>query len=290
MRDFSRALRGMVFWYDIDPSVDKFKVPTKWVNGRNYQSKLEYGRRPWVVVSSDDFNRSSNLVSIVPLTSLDDTSSEYIMSSKSHVQYTCGSKGSAVLCEQIRTIDSIELGDYIYTLSPEIMNDIDDALSHHLGMGRKVVYTDIGLDSSLKDIEKVVESIILEKFNSVRKEVTEQDLDGATRRLATKITNLFTLEEEPSKEVVKVESGLERFNRRYKNYSGFSDNSEEVCSSNSKNYKNRWDIDKAKQFISDYKCVDVSISREDFLFKWGLKSIRSASSTRYILKNKFGVR
>ena len=56
MRQNFFVRRGMVFWYNIDPSVDKHNVPKIQKYGESYTDRILYGHRPWLVVSSDDVN------------------------------------------------------------------------------------------------------------------------------------------------------------------------------------------------------------------------------------------
>ena len=66
---YQRVKRGMVFWYNIDESVNKKSNPTIEVNGKTYTDHIQYGKRMYLVVSNDDNNVASPLCNIVPMSS-----------------------------------------------------------------------------------------------------------------------------------------------------------------------------------------------------------------------------
>ncbi len=105
----------MVFWFNIDDSIDKMSDPKVVVKNREFNDCRQYGNRNWLVVSNDGGNDGS-ICNIVPITSSD--SKSYI---PTHVVFTCKGKQLTVLCEQMMTVNCVQLQEYDYTVSDELM-------------------------------------------------------------------------------------------------------------------------------------------------------------------------
>jgi len=101
-----------------------------WVNLPTEKEKRELqGQHPVVVISNNEQNRFSPLITILPLTSQVDKI--YPFQVPSNLQ---GKKG-VILVDQIRTIDRTRLGDKMDELSTETMDKIEKAL--HLTLALK---------------------------------------------------------------------------------------------------------------------------------------------------------
>ena len=97
----------------------------------SYGSETESGR-PAIVVSNDINNCNSNVIEIVYLTT------KYKTPLPTHVTITTTGVTSTVLCEQITSIDTSRLSDYIGRCSKEDMDAIDHALLCSLSLNQDV--------------------------------------------------------------------------------------------------------------------------------------------------------
>ena len=90
-----RVKRGMVFWYSLNNGVDKNSSPTIELEGKKYIDSLEYGNRPWLVVSCDEINRKNRLCTVVPLSS---SLSNYDDNSPNKVHIYFMGRNTTILC------------------------------------------------------------------------------------------------------------------------------------------------------------------------------------------------
>ena len=104
--------RGDVYWINL-PLTEK----------KDQESIRELqGRHPAVIVSNDEQNKFSPLITILPLTSQIDKVYPFQVES-----YLKDKKG-VILVDQIRTIDRKRFGDLIDQISEPIMEKIEKAL------------------------------------------------------------------------------------------------------------------------------------------------------------------
>lgn len=118
MNSIRKASRGQV-WFLVDP-----QCPTE------YEGSLQGKNRPWLIVSNDICNQNSPVLTAVPLT----TQNKSLM--PTHVRFTDSKSDQTILCEQIRSIPDRLLYNggsyYKYTLSQDIMQQVDNALAVQL--------------------------------------------------------------------------------------------------------------------------------------------------------------
>ena len=89
--------------------------------------------RPIVIVSNDIANRSSNLVTVVPLTS--SVQKVYPFETLLLASETGLTKASKALAQQIRTLDKRRLSSRLQgTVQPVKMKLLDDAIRLHLSL------------------------------------------------------------------------------------------------------------------------------------------------------------
>lgn len=120
MKAFRKASRGQV-WFLVDPECP-----------REYDGSIQGKNRPWLIVSNDLCNQQSPVLTAVPLT----TQSKNNM--PTHVQFNDGKCDQTIMCEQIRSIPDRLLFNggsyYKYTLSQEVMQEVDQALAAQLNI------------------------------------------------------------------------------------------------------------------------------------------------------------
>lgn len=103
--------RGDVYWVDLKLEIG---------------SHIQGGTRPCVVVSNDAGNAVSPVVTVVPLsTKLDDH--------PYHPRVYTRKEGQA-LCEQITTVNTSDLGDFVCKLDPMYMDAIETCLLGQLNL------------------------------------------------------------------------------------------------------------------------------------------------------------
>lgn len=84
--------------------------------------------RPAVVLSVDDINESEHTVEVVFLTTSPKRESEY------HVSFICRDRHATALCEQVTTVDSAHLSEFMTHVSDTVMDQISEAVAHSLGI------------------------------------------------------------------------------------------------------------------------------------------------------------
>lgn len=118
-----RIKRGDIFWIELNkyrPAVGSVQKPG----------------RPGIVVSNDANNTCSPTVEIVYLTGK--PKSEL----PTHCTINSTGKPSTALCEQVTTVSTEQLRDYVCHCTGEEMEQIDRCISVSLGLGRPVFSTE----------------------------------------------------------------------------------------------------------------------------------------------------
>ncbi len=95
----------------------------------NYTGHEMAAGRPAIIVSNDTNNRHSNVFEIVYLTTKPKTDLP------THTIIRSTKKLSTALCEQITTVSSERLGEYVCTLTDSEMAAVDACLAISLGLG-----------------------------------------------------------------------------------------------------------------------------------------------------------
>ena len=108
--------RGDIFWANLG-SVDK-----------NTPTSIQLNRRPVVVVSNNQINKYSPVVTVVPLTTKQ--RNEYL---PTHISIRCV-QDSICLAEQIRVVDKTVLGWYIGRAFKKDMKRLNHAIRVHLSI------------------------------------------------------------------------------------------------------------------------------------------------------------
>ena len=118
MNNISKYSRGQV-WF-----IDKFNNSIG-----NEQDKS----RPWLIVSGNKNNYSSNIIQIVPITTRNPDKYPF------HVYYQYDNRNQVIECEQTTCISTDRLSDsrYMYTLDEYLMDKVDKALMIHFGISYK---------------------------------------------------------------------------------------------------------------------------------------------------------
>lgn len=94
-------------------------------------SRIQKKTRPMLIISNDLNNKFSSTLNVVPLTSARNSPKgpyqlQYYWERSEYPQ--------TVLCEQIHTIDKSDCLRYLYTVAPEIMDDIKNSIRIQLNL------------------------------------------------------------------------------------------------------------------------------------------------------------
>ena len=136
--------------------------------------------RPYVIVSCKENNLHSTTFNAVAVST--GTDDYYPM----HVGYKYNGKPQIVQCEQIKTFDIIDLKDYMYTLSDDIMTEVDIALANQLELSLRIP----SYDRLVELIEKIAKAKASE-FNAKYQNVT----DDAIQEIASRLEAVFKVDE-----------------------------------------------------------------------------------------------
>lgn len=173
-----RVKRGMVFWYSVNSNVDKNNSPMIEIDGKKYQDSIEYGNRPWVVVSTDAINRRNRMCTIAPLSS---SISNHQDNSPNKVHIYFMGRDTTILCEQLRTVNVVELQEYANTLTDEVMELVDEGIMYALGIKAKREFNSLSMNDALSKIDSVIEKVVqariqkeLENLNKGRQDVVDE--------------------------------------------------------------------------------------------------------------------
>lgn len=181
--DMVKYERGQVW-------VIRWKNPT-------YVGREQSKDRPWLILSVGKFNQSSGMITAVPITTRSDvrTPSQVLFMNDSY-------RDNVILCEQIRTFDYKSgeyILDYLGTISNEVLEKVDVALSVHLGLH----YSPITLKSLYDSMEAVVKSIGY--LNKDDKRFTDDDVLEFAEKLQMLAANPTNNEVSATLEIVEEE-------------------------------------------------------------------------------------
>lgn len=294
-KDYIRLKRGMVFTYNIDPSVDKYEIPKiKLNNGKEIQDHLQYGYRTYLVVSNDTNNASSPTCNIVPMTTKIEKADI-----PTHVNITYRGNELTILCEHIYTVNTMELFKYEYTLAPEVMDRVDEAIAVQLNLSNKVCNSNVTL--ALDKIESIISGIVAQRVEELTKPIkaNEVDIEDAVLRIGEGLVNLLSeptsakeskevtvtsnevTEPPKTSQVVKTkeepkkpkgrESQVDKFYRKYENNERKEDKK-----------RRQWTPEIIEQFLKD---VD-ELSPTEMVSKYNFRNMQDFYASKHYIQNK----
>lgn len=186
-KQYSKVKKGMVFWFD----QKSYGGGREFIgnNGKTYKSHVQMNYRPYLVVSNDFGNASSPTCNIVPITTSDDKTEIPV-----HVRFIFEGEPQWILCEQVRTVDTIALGKYHCTLSDEIMKKVEQAMVIQFAIRSEISLTDFDLSNTVKTLETMVEKILQSKMKQMEERTTKipiSDIEDAAIRLGEMVEDLI---------------------------------------------------------------------------------------------------
>lgn len=144
---------------------------TPQINGHEQQKD-----RPWLILSIGKFNKSSGMITAVPITTRNKvTTPAQVLYKNDRDQ--C----NVILCEQVKSFDyssGAYIFEYLGTISPDILEKVDVAISIHLGLH----YSPITLKSLYDSMEAIIKSIgFMEAKNNTPKFTDDDVLEFASK-------------------------------------------------------------------------------------------------------------
>lgn len=186
MNPTSKVQRGMVFWYNPVWAVTKSSPLVK-ENDINPNGSIEFKRRPFVVVSNNTHNFYSTTVNLVPVTTRDHGTLPC------HVEFTYNDRPQVILTESIVTGNIADLDAYMYTLSPEIMDKVDEAIRCQFDVHENV---SLALNTLEQRLNSLVERVITaakaqQESANIRVNLTNSKIEDIALNLAEQVEGLL---------------------------------------------------------------------------------------------------
>ena len=166
--------RGQIYWRSSPNKVDQ-----------NIQAKC----RPVLIMSNNVGNHFSGIVTVVPLTT--QSSHNHL---PTHIKIDLPNTTSYLMAEQLTTINKKSLGDYIATVTPEKMIEVDEAVQIALGFKSidsaeyvnkdencKVIDVNLGKNSNSPFTYSIVDKVGESVFNDIKnisatKDITDSEI------------------------------------------------------------------------------------------------------------------
>lgn len=205
MKTIRKCSRGQV-WFLVDPYLP-----------REYDSSVQGKNRPWLIVSNDSCNQASTILTAVPLTTQAKNDLPV------HVTFSDGKQPQTILCEQIRTISESLLYNagsyYKYTLSPEIMQEVDNALAIQLN----ITLSFPNAERFWKSLESLIRTKVLRAVDETKVSALDISklsclIDKNVEELVTSVTTPEVIIPEPEP-IVAPTIAIEKKKREYRKWS-----------------------------------------------------------------------
>ena len=139
-----------------------------------------------------------------------------------HVKFMYEGKWQTILVEQMRTVDTMALRNYMYIVSDEVLRNVEKAIAVQYAIRPSISAVDFTLDETIEKLEKIVEGIIQEKMRVTKgTTLSASQIEATTLQLGQLLEDLDDLQEETSSEdshkPTSHLSQVEKFNLRYRN-------------------------------------------------------------------------
>lgn len=294
-RNVYNVKRGMVFWYNPNPVVNKFNATAKDARGNIRKSSVQAGRRPYVVISCDEGNLTASTCNIAPITDEEKTKLPV------HVDVYFNGRVNTVLLEQVITVDQYALKDYICMFTDEIMVKIERALTVQYSIRPSLLYGDFDLSNVIESLEKVITRIIENKtaMQQARPQATITEVEDVAMKLGAMIEELVgtsevKIEEKQQMSVGNESHPISEVQNQKSEHKPIVESSKlqpsvEPQSNPVKNKTTgriKWTDELRHQYLKD--CDEMS--PQEVADKYGFSTIKSVFQTKYTCKNILGVK
>lgn len=264
MCDYMKVARGQVFWFD--PAI--YHIPEEIVlNGNRIHTNLQLYNRPYLVVGSTIHDQ--RLASIAPITS---SISRYMGNPCCVECKLPGSEHSMILLNRIITIDSILLTDYICTLTPETLAQVDVAMAVQFGL--PINQQSLDIDSVISKLQGIIGEIVNSKLQRA-KAASKTEIENAALNLAANFESLIKDVKIPTVDVGKAVTSLKR---------EVEASSTEYASSNesARTKKGKWSSAQKKEFLEDYE----NLTMDEMMIKYNYGTVKAIYSRAYALRRE----
>lgn len=256
----------------------RFKYPQEQIG---HEQKKD---RPWLVLSVGKFNKSSGMVTMVPIT----TRNTIVCPSQVLFSNDRG-LNNVILCENIRTFDHSSgayIFDFLGNVSDEVLEKVDVAISIHLGLH----YSPITLKKLYDSMEAIIKSVGYMQQKADTPKFTDDDVLQFAEKLqmlagnpdsddinATKVEDSETSHTEmkitPVKETIEISTT---------EYTGPSNPNKETTNNvGVKTKRMKWTPEICKEFIHDAETLPMKKVME----KWTI-----SKKTRYYYMKNYAAR
>ena len=302
LRNYSRVQRGMVFWFNPD-KVYKEQMEFEGFKGKRYKTSIQHGNRPWLVVSNNEGNNSARTCNVVPITTEQGKTEIPV-----HVRFEFEGIPQLILVEQPRTVDIAALGEYMCTVSDEVLEQVEKAQAIQFAIRPSVTYLDITLDKVTTHLKNLVAYILQEKQVLIERQeelitngggaVPTSNIEDAALQLGEMIEDLVGVSKpEKPAEVFKPQpahgSQIEKFNQRLAKSQQIKQQEqpktqptavgEEITTQKRK--RNSWTEESRRAYLADCD----KMTPQEVMTKYGFKSVQSVFQTKYACKNALGI-
>lgn len=302
LRNYSRVQRGMVFWFNPD-KVYKEQMEFEGFKGKRYKTSIQHGNRPWLVVSNNEGNNSARTCNVVPITTEQGKTEIPV-----HVRFEFEGIPQLILVEQPRTVDIAALGEYMCTVSDEVLEQVEKAQAIQFAIRPSVTYLDITLDKVTTHLKNLVAYILQEKQVLIERQeelitngggaVPMSNIEDAALQLGEMIEDLVSVSKpEKPAEVFKPQpahgSQIEKLNQRLAKSQQIKQQEqpktqptavgEEITTQKRK--RNSWTEESRRAYLADCD----KMTPQEVMTKYGFKSVQSVFQTKYACKNALGI-
>lgn len=222
--------------------------------------------RPWLVLSVDRFNKSSGMVTMVPITTRDS-----IVSPSQVLFYNERGIKNVILCENIRTFDyssGAYIFDFMGNISDEVLEKVDVAISIHLGLH----YSPLTLSKLYESMEAIIKSVSHMQQKAETPVFTDDDVLQFAEKLQMLASEPAPVEEKDTTPVIKeVEEPVSTIEEK------IPTPVKQITKSTVKNSRMKWTPEICKEFLEDAESQPMKKVME----KWNIMK----KSRFYSMKN-----
>lgn len=142
-----KFLRGQIWWCNCSYDVNSGDRDVATDDKQKLFNYIQQGMRPVLIISNDTGNKHAGTLQVIPCTSSDKNSLP------THCSLYINKIKNTFLCEQTRTVNKTDMGQYLVTLDEKEMRMIEDCVQIALGLKQPTRYEKIvvGVENDEKD-------------------------------------------------------------------------------------------------------------------------------------------
>ena len=129
-----KYLRGQIWWCKNTYDVNNGERDVEGLDNQKLFDHIQKGMRPVLIISNDIGNKFSEIVQVIPCTSAEKTSLP------THCSFYINKIKNTFLCEQIRTVNKLDLSTYLITLDEKEMSEVERCVQIAIGVLKPTHY------------------------------------------------------------------------------------------------------------------------------------------------------